>query len=79
MVCRIARGYEHGRLYAVDGRGHRRRRLVSFMDHCRGVGDQKHEGAPFISVITTELIELLVGYSIAKGIGADFSTIDRVM
>jgi len=31
------------------------------MDHCRGVGNQKLEGALGISVITTEFVELLVG------------------
>jgi hypothetical protein len=48
------------------------------MNHCRGVGDQKFERAPVISVITTEFVELLVGYSIAESIGANFCTIDGV-
>jgi hypothetical protein len=78
IVHRVAGGYEHRGLYAIDGRGRRGQWLVLFMNHCRGVGDQKFERAPFISVITTEFVELLVGYSIAESIGANFCTIDGV-
>ena len=77
-VQRVAGRDEYGRLYAIDGRRRRRGWLSLFMNHCRGVGYQELERAFVISVITTEFVELLVGYSIAKSIAADFCTIDRV-
>jgi hypothetical protein len=57
----VDRWYDHRRLHASDGRGRRRGRLVSFMDHCRRVGNQKLERTLVVSVITTEFVELLVG------------------
>lgn len=56
----VDRWYDHRRLHASDGRGRRRGRLVSFMNHCRRVGNQKLERTLVISVITTEFVELLV-------------------
>jgi hypothetical protein len=57
----VAGWYDHGRLHATDGRGRRRGRLISFMNHRRGVGNQELERTLMISVITTEFIELLIG------------------
>jgi hypothetical protein len=79
IVQRVSGGYEHGRLYATDSRGRRRRLMVWFMDHCRGVGNEELERTFGIPVITTEFIELLVWYSRTESICADFCTINGVL
>jgi hypothetical protein len=78
IVHQVAGWYEHGRLHATDGRGRHRGRLISFMNHRRGVGNQKLEATLVISVITTEFVELLIGQSLAESISANICTIDRV-
>jgi hypothetical protein len=75
IVHQVAGWYDHGRLHATDGRG----RLVSFMNHRRGVSNQELERTLGISVITTEFVELLVGESLAESIIANICTIDRVL
>ena len=52
--------------------------MVSFMNHCRGVGNEKFESPSGISMITTEFVELLVGQSVTESISANFCTIDRI-
>jgi hypothetical protein len=60
-VDRVAGWYDHGRLHATDGRGRRRGWVVSFMNHCRRVGNQELDRTLSITVITTEFVELFVG------------------
>jgi hypothetical protein len=79
IVHQVAGWNHHGGLHATDGRGCRRRRLVSFMNHCRGVCNQELERTLGISVITTEFVELLVGESLAESIRANICTIYRVL
>ena len=79
IVHQVAGRYDHGRLHATDGRGRRRGRLVSFMNYCRGVSNQELKRTLGISVITTELVQLLVGESLAESISANICTIDRVL
>jgi hypothetical protein len=79
IVHHVAGWYEHGKLLATDGRGHRRGRLVSFINHRRGVSNQKLKRTFAISVIPTEFVELLVGESLAESISANICTIDGVL
>jgi len=78
IVHQVAGWYDHGRLHATDGRGHRRKRLVSFMNYRRGVSNQELKRTLAISVIATQFVELLVGESLAESISANICAIDRV-
>ena len=78
IVHHVAGWYDHGRLHATDGRGHRRKRLVSFMNYRRGVSNQELKRTLAISVIATQFVELLVGESLAESISANICAIDRV-
>jgi hypothetical protein len=49
------------------------------VNHCRRVSNEEFERPLFISMITTEFVELLVGKSVAESISTDFCSIDRIM
>jgi hypothetical protein len=78
IVHHVAGWYDHGGLYATDGRG-RRGRLVSFMNYRRGISNQELKRTFAISVIATEFVELLVGESLAESISANICAIDGVL